>query len=115
MSKKKRELTERIEGQSGRRQEGYRDLFIFVPQTGQIIRIAEGSGDNLLPEDIEDGFVDYIYYEQYGLRAGMQEEDGGQILLEELLRDRYCCMADCVPDVLDMAYGDRMIRYTILS
>ena len=34
-----------------------------------------------------------------------REIDGGQILLKEMLRDKYRCMADCIPDVLDMAYG----------
>ena len=38
----------------------YEDLYIFVPAMKQIIRIAEGTGDNLLPEDIEEGYVDYI-------------------------------------------------------
>lgn len=33
----------------------YDDLFIFVPGTGEIIMIAEGTGDNLLKEDIEEG------------------------------------------------------------
>ena len=45
----------------------YADLYIFIPVMKQIIRIAEGTGDNLLPEDIEEGYVDYIYYEQYEL------------------------------------------------
>ena len=71
----------------------------------QIIRIAEGDGSNLLPEDIEEGYVDYIYYEQYEIRADLPEVDGGQILLEEPLRNKYCCMTGCIPDVLDMAYG----------
>ena len=38
----------------------YDDLYIFVPVMKQIVRIAEGTGDNLLPEDIEEGYVDYI-------------------------------------------------------
>ena len=97
----------------GKKPSEYDELFIYVPEVRQIIRIAEGSGDNLLPEDIEDGYVDYIYYEQYGLGPDMPEVDGGQILLERLLRDRYHCMADCIPDVLDMAYGS-MADHVIL-
>lgn len=45
----------------------YDDLYIFIPDENQIIRISEGSGDNLLPEDTAEGYVDYIYYEQYEL------------------------------------------------
>lgn len=98
-----------------KKQEGYEDIFIFVPGVGQIIRMAEGSSDNLLSEDMENGYVDYIYYEQYELGAGIPEVDGGQILLDELLRDRYCRMAECIPDVLDLAYGNRMIGFMILD
>lgn len=98
----------------GKKPEGYDDLFVFVPEMKQIIRIAEGSGDNLLPEDIEDGYVDYIYYEQYELSTDMPEVDGGQILLEEMLRDKYKCMADCIQDVLSMAYGSYMVDCMIL-
>ena len=92
-------------GKFGNESERYRDLFIFVPETGQIIRIAEGDGSNLSAEDIENGYVDYIYYDQYELVEDITEADGGQILLTEPLRDKFCCMAECIPDVLDMAYG----------
>ena len=94
--------------------EGYDDLFLYVPEARQAIRIAEGSGDNLHQEDIEDGYVDYIYYEQHGIGAGMPIVDGGQVLLEERLRDRYECLAGCIPDVLDMAYGNSRLGYMIL-
>ena len=98
----------------GKKPEGYADLFIYVPEKRQIVRIAEGTGDNLLPEDTENGYVDYIYYEQYGLGIDMPEVDGGQILLEEMLRDKYRCMADCIQDVLDMAYGSCIVDCMIL-
>ena len=93
----------------------YSDIFIFIPEMRQIIRVAEGSGDNLLQEDIENGYVDYIYYAQYELSVDMLEVDGGMILLEKPLRDMYQCMADCIPGVLDMAYGSRIIRYIALA
>lgn len=83
----------------------YGDVFIFVPEKRQVIHISEGSGDNLLQEDIENGYVDYIYYDQYELGADVMEVDGGQILLEEMLGDKYRCMEECIPDVLEMAYG----------
>lgn len=98
----------------GKEPEGYGDILLYVPETRQVIRIAEGSGDNLLKEDIREGYVDYIYYEQHEVGAGMPVVDGGQILLEEWLRDRYQCMAGCIPDVLDMAYGDSRMEYMIL-
>ena len=91
----------------------YNDVFIFVPEKRQIIHISEGSGDNLLQEDIENGYVDYIYYSQYGLDTGMPEAGGGMVLLEEMLGDKYRCMEECIPDVLEMAYGC-LVGFTIL-
>lgn len=99
----------------GKKPEGYDDLFIFVSSVKQIIRIAEGGGENLLQEDIKEGYVDYIYYEQYELDNGMPEVDGGQVLLKETLRDKYQCMADCIQDVLDMAYGNALVDCLILA
>lgn len=98
----------------GEKPDGYGELFIYVPKKRQIVRIAEGTGGNLLPEDVGKGYVDYIYYEQYELGIDMPEADGGQILLKRLLRDEYRCMADCIPDVLDMAYGCSMTNCMIL-
>lgn len=99
----------------GKKPDGYDDVFVFVPEMKQIIRIAEGNGSNLLPEDEEAGYVDYIYYEQHELSNGMPEVDGGQILLEEMLRDKYSCMADCIEDVLSMAYGNYLVDCMILN
>lgn len=95
--------------------EGYNDLFVFVPEMNEIVRIAEGLGDNLLPEDQDKGYVDYIYYDQYELCPGMTEVDGGQILLKESFRDKYKCTADCIPDVLCMAYGNYFVDCRILA
>ena len=98
----------------GEKTDGYDEVYIYVPETQEIIRIEEGTGDNLLAEDVEQGYVDYIYYEQYELAPDMPECDGGQILLEELFRDKYKCTADCIPDVLSMAYGSYMYDCMIL-
>lgn len=94
---------------------GYADSYIFIPDMKQIIRITEGSGDNLLPEDIEEGYTDYIYYEQYELSQGFPEVDGGQVLLKEIFRNKYNGTADSIFDVLDMAYGNSAIDYKILG
>lgn len=100
---------------SGRKPEGYDDLFIFVPEARQVIRISEGTGDNLSWEDREKGYVDYIYYDQHNLGMDMPMAEGGQVLLEGMFRDLFRCTADCVPRVLDMAYGRDTIGYAILA
>ena len=90
-------------------------IYIYVPEMKQIVRISEGSGDNLLDEDIEMGYVDYIYYEQYALESDIPEVDGGQIMLSELFQERFTCTKDAVPSVLDMAYGDETLAYVVLD
>ena len=99
----------------GKKPKGYDDLFIFVPEMKQIVRIAEGTGDNLLSEDQEQGYVDYIYYEQYELSQDMTEIDGGQFMLEKMLREQYQCIADCIQDILSMAYGSYLVDCMILA
>ena len=94
--------------------ENYEDIFIYVPNANEIIEIMEGCGDNLLPEDIANGYVDYIYYEQYAMESGMPNMNGGQVMLTTLFREKYEKTEDCVPDVLDMAYGSAEIEYQIL-
>lgn len=98
----------------GEKKEGYSDLYIFVPDVKQIICISEGNGDNLSEEDIESGYVDYIYYTVYQLDNGIQEVGGAEMLLKEMVREKYHCLADCIPDVLEMEYGNRLTDCTIL-
>ena len=95
--------------------ENYNDVFIYVPSANEIIHIAEGTGDNLLKEDIKEGYVDYIYYDQHDLDMDFPETDGGQVMLTELFREKYTCTEECIPDVLDMAYGNSKLKYTILK
>lgn len=90
-------------------------IYIYVPAVKQIIKIAEGSGENLDDYDMEAGYVDYVYYEQYVMDPHMRETDGGMIMLTELFQDTYTCTKDAIPDVLDMAYRDRKLEYIMLS
>lgn len=90
-------------------------VFIYVPAMKQIVRISEGSGDNLLDEDIKAGYVDYIYYEQHEVGIDFPEVDGGQVMLTELFREQFTCTKDAIPHVLDMAYGDDSLKYIVLD
>lgn len=89
-------------------------IYIYVPEVRQIIKISEGSGDNLNEEDMEAGYVDYIYYEQYVMDPLMRETDGGMIMLTELFQEHYDSTADAIPDVLDMAYNDNKLGFIVL-
>lgn len=90
-------------------------IYIYVPKMRQIVKISEGSGDNLLDEDIAAGYVDYIYYEQYVMDPDMRETDGGMVMLTELFREKFTNTNDAIPYVLDMAYGDDMLPYIVLE
>ena len=90
-------------------------IYIYVPEVKQIVKISEGTGDNLLDEDIEAGYVDYIYYEQYVMDPEMRETDGGMVMLTELFREKFKCTADAIPNVLDMAYGCDTFAYIVLE
>lgn len=46
-----------------------------------VFHVMEGTGDNLSEEDEKEGFVDYIYYEEYD-KDSFQNVDGGECLLE---------------------------------
>lgn len=93
----------------------YDTIFIYVPSVNQVIRIAEGTGDNLLDEDIEAGYLDYIYYEQYSVEQDMPEVDGGQVMLTNYITKTFRSMEEAIPSVLDMAYGNDSIEYILLK
>lgn len=95
--------------------EAYNDIFIYVPTMRQIIRIDEGSGDNLTDDDIAQGYVDYIYYEVYNVQQDLPEVDGGMIMLTEWFQEKFESTKEAIPAVLDMAYGDESIGYIMLN
>lgn len=91
------------------------DVFIYVPEANQIVRIAEGTGDNLTPDDLDSGFRDYIYYEQYSVEQGMPEIDGGQLMLSNFVDNTYNTLIEAIPSILYLAYGNDITIYTILK
>ena len=90
-------------------------IFIYVQTKKQIIRIDEGSGDNLTDDDIEQGYVDYIYYEVYNVQQDFPETDGGMIMLKEPFQEKFKSTKEAIPAVLDMAYGNESIGYIVLD
>ena len=93
----------------------FNDIFIYVQAMKQIIRIAEGSGDNLTDDDISQGYIDYIYYNVYNVQQDLPEVDGGMVMLTELFQEKFKSVKDAIPAVLDMAYGDESIKYVVLD
>lgn len=95
--------------------DAFNDIFIYVQAMRQIIRIDEGSGDNLTDDDVAQGYVDYIYYEVYNLQQDLPEVDGGMIMLTELFQEKFKSTKDAIPAVLDMAYGNESMGYIVLD
>jgi hypothetical protein len=91
------------------------DLLIYVPAKNEILKIAEGSGDNLLHEDEEEGYVDYLDYTEIECNNGLSEGDGGMLLLNCSACERYEILEDAIPDILDMAFSDSTLDYIVLS
>lgn len=95
--------------------QAFEDVFLYVPETGQIVQISEGACTNLTDEDIREGYVDYIDYSQYDLSDGIQETDGGMMLSGEYVRKRYAQLADSAGDVMELAYGRRDMAFIRLE
>lgn len=95
--------------------DNFNAIFIYVQTKKQIVRIDEGSGDNLTDDDIAQGYVNYIYYEVYNVQQDFPETDGGMIMLTELFQEKFKSTKEAIPAVLDMAYGDESIGYIVLD
>lgn len=54
-------------------------------KSGTVYHITEGGGENLSEEDIEEGYIDYIYYDSY--EPDGREKDGGIWLLRKPYRE----------------------------
>lgn len=87
---------------------------IFVPEKKELIKMEHGTGDNLLPEDIAEGYVDYLLYEQYPEEdKDLEDPDpvSGMVLSKKHIDD----LEDFILDVLDDAYGDRTLCFEIME
>ena len=79
---------------------------VVLMKNDTVICVSPGDGSNLHQEDIDNGYVDYLYYDTYlnlfTYRDG-EEYDGGLILLEREARTltvpdvvgRLCEMLNC--------------------
>ena len=66
-------------------------VLLFIPKTGVFVMAKFGIGDNLLPEDVESGYNDYIYIEELEFEDPdmMNEIGGGQVLFNNEEEDYY--------------------------
>lgn len=89
----------------GKKPEGFEPIWFWVPNQTTLIYLQEGSGDNLIPEDVKNGYVDYLDYTCFDLDNGeVNESDGGEMMMTEYVQKRYSCLADAIPDILDFQF-----------
>lgn len=77
------------------------NILIWNERVG-FIKINEGSGDNLLPEDELEGYVDYIMvdfieYDGYDFT----ETDGAQVMLTEMYQEKFEDVDEVVQYLID--------------
>lgn len=80
------------------------NLLIWNEDVG-FIRINEGNGSNLLPEDEELGYVDYIMvdfleYDGYDFT----ETDGAQVMLTKMYQEKFNSNEDVVRHLIDCSW-----------
>ena len=92
-----------------------KDLVIFVKDYEKIIRISEGDGFNLTTEDIDEGYVDYLYYDVFDAQDLQNVEDGGLVLTEKPIKDEFNSIGEVLERVLNMAGYIKLPTYYMLS
>ena len=88
-------------------------ILIWNKEVG-FVRINEGNGDNLLPADSREGYVDYImmdFMEFDGLE--LVETDGAQVMLYELYQEKFKTEKDVVRHLINTGFIPD-VEYTFL-
>lgn len=63
-------------------------MIIFIRDINKLITAVEGTGDNLLDEDIAEGLKDYMMTSIYRVDGeDVELEDGGQMMTSEYIKD----------------------------
>lgn len=96
---------------------GFGSLWLYVPEKNSIVFLQEGSGDNLEPEDRVNGMEDYVDCSSWELQpfGDVEESEGGDCMLPYLIQRDRTCLAETIPDVLDMLYGNPSLDAIILK
>ncbi len=106
----------------GVKPEGFDPIWLFVPEKHAIVYLQKGAENGLTPWEAEKGNKDYITISRYHIGEKIMDEpdlithDGNtRMLLACEAKDRYGCMADAVPDVMDYLYKDFCIGAQMLA
>lgn len=72
-------------------------LYFTNNDKSELVMVAEGTGDNLLKEDEEEGYVDYWYIECYG----NSNRDGGLLMRKTLIMEDNPAIEDIIKECND--------------
>lgn len=89
---------------------------VYIPQLDTILLACEGTGDNLLKEDFDEGYVDYVYIETQEFNGWRFEDDsdGGMMLMTEYFADVYEGKPEKLAhDAVAYMFGD--VKYIMLN
>lgn len=80
------------------------EILIYNKEEG-FYRINEGTGDNLLDEDKEDGYVDYMMVDKLIYNGNnFNEDDGYQIMLTISYQDMFDSTEDVVKHLIQCCW-----------
>lgn len=92
-------------GQRMRYMQPLKDMVIIDKEQKTIVVAAEGTGDNLLPEDEEQGYKDYAMLSLYSIDGDeLALVDSGQMMTEKL-----------IADMTDQEYAEQAMSYFDLN
>lgn len=73
-------------------------LYFTNTAKDKLIKVSEGTGDNLLPEDKEEGYVDYWYVESY---EEIGETGGGILYEKDLIAEQNLTIKEIIEYLTD--------------
>ena len=86
------------------------DIWLFLIKDNVLLHIEEGTGDNLLKEDRQEGYVDYVNYYVYDMTDPPEEINGGMIMYKELVSSKED--TDIITDVInDLEFHHSYTRF----
>lgn len=92
------------------------DVLVFIPSKKVLFKVQPGTGDNLLAEDMEEGFTDYFLWSSFkpdymGLDGELELEclDSGMLMVKEAFEPTEDHIADCIEE----AYGEKLDYITL--
>ena len=92
------------------------NILIWCKEIG-FIRINEGNGSNLLPEDEEQGFVDYIMVDDMAFDGLYLAEVGNfsvQVMLTEASQEKFKTVEEVVQHLVECEFIPD-VKYTVLE